>query len=229
LQAEYQLKIYRRISLYLVIFLMTLFAVQPVFAGTAEISQIQVSTQGKYVTVNAKLIEGFNEKILEAIQNGLPMTFKFDIELLRDDLIIDNVIRSRKLSHTVQYDSLKKEYRFTQKGKNVNRKIITRKKTQYKQLMSTLKDIPIVPVYRLNPEEKYYVRVKAELDSRESSSSAIKSLLFFVPFNDFKTSWAESPSITFDPDMIKPDKVATQSKDGEDEEDLNHVIRSFNK
>ena len=229
MQAEYQLKTYRRISLYLVIFLITLFAVQLVFAGTAEISQIQVSTQGKYVTVNAKLIEGFNEKILEAIQNGLPMTFKFEIELLRDDLIIDNVIRSRKLSHTVQYDLLKKEYRFTQKGKNVNRKIITRKKTQYKQLMSTLKDIPIVPVYRLNPEEKYYVRVKAELDSRESSSSAIKSLLFFVPFNDFKTSWAESPSITFDPDMIKPDEVATQSKDGEDEEDLNHVIRSFNK
>ena len=208
---------------------MTLFAVQPVFAESAEISQIQVSTQGKYISVNAKLIDGFDGKILEAIQNGLVMTFNFEIELLRDDLIRDNVIRARKLSHTVHYDSLKKEYRFTQKGKNVNRKIITRKKAQYKSLMSTLENIPIVPVYRLNPEEKYYVRVKAELDSSESSSSAVKSLLFFAPFNDFKTSWAQSPPIAFDPEMIKPDEVTTQSQDGEDEEDLNHVIRSFNK
>ncbi len=229
MQAQYQLKTIRKLSLYLVICLMTLIAVQPVFAESAEISQVQVSTKGKYITVNAKLIEGFNEKILEAIQNGMPMTFNFEIELIRDDLIKDNLIRARKVSHTVQYDSLKKVYRFTQKGKNINRKIITRKKTQYKQLMSTLKDIPITPVYRLNPEEKYYVRVKAELDSSESSSSTIKSLLFFVPFNDFQTSWKQTPSIVIDPDMMKPDEVTAQSRDGGNDKDLNHVIRSFNK
>lgn len=190
---------------------------------------MQVTTQGKFITINAKLIAGFNEKILQAIQNGMSMTFTFDIELLRDDLLRDHLIRARKISHTVQYDSLKKVYRFTQKGKNVNRKIITRKKMQVQELMSTLKDIPIVPVYRLNPEEKYYVRVKAELDSSDSNSTLVKSLFIFVPFNDFTTSWAQTPAIEFDPDMMKPDEVTAQTRDGGNEEDLNHVIRSFNK
>ena len=229
MHAEYQLKTIRRFSLYLVVCVMTLIAVQPVFAEPAEISQVQVSTKGKYITVNAKLIAGFNEKIIQAIQNGMPMTFTFDIELLRDDLIKDNLIRASKVSHTVQYDSLKKVYRFTQKGKNVNRKIITRKKMQYQELMSSLKNIPIAPVYRLNPEKKYYVRVKAELDSSDSNSTLIKSLFFFVPFNDFHTSWVQTPSIAIDPDMMKPDEVSAQSRDGGNEEDLNHVIRSFNK
>jgi hypothetical protein len=203
--------------------------IPPTFAESAKISQMQVATKGKFITINAKLIDGFDEKILEAIQNGMSMTFTFDIELLRDDLIKDNLIRANKVSHTIQYDSLKKVYRFTQKGKNVNRKIITRKKIQIQELMSTLQDIPIAPVYRLNPEEKYYIRVKAKLDSRDSSSTLVKSLFFFVPFNDFTTSWAQTPSIEFESDMIKPDEVTAETRDGGNEEDLNHVIRSFNK
>ena len=190
---------------------------------------MKVAAKGKFITINAKLTEGFDEKILEAIQNGMSMTFTFNIELLRDDLLKDNLIRAKKVSHTVQYDSLKKVYRFTQKGKNVNRKIITRKQTQVQELMSTLKDIPIAPVYRLNPEEKYYVRVKAKLDSSDSDSNLTKSLFFFVPFNDFATSWAKTPSIEFEPDMMKPDEVTAQTRDGGNEEDQNHVIRSFNK
>ena len=172
----------------LVLFLVTVVTSKPAYAESAEISQVQVLTQGKYITVNAQLKEGFNDQIFQAIQNGMPITFNFEIELIRDDLIKDNLIRASTISHTVQYDSLKKVYRFTQKGKNVNRKIITRKKSQYQDLMSTLKDIPITPVYRLNPEEKYYIRVKANLDSEQSPTS-FKPLFFFVPFKDFQTAW----------------------------------------
>ena len=211
----------------LVLFLMTLVTSQPAFAESAKVSQVKVLTQGKYITVSAQLKEGFNDQILEAIQNGMPITFNFEIELIRDDLVKDNLIRASTVSHTVQYDSLKKVYRFTQTGKNANRKIITRKKSQYQDLMSTLKDIPVAPVYRLNPEEKYYIRVKANLDSDQSPTS-FKSLFFFVPFNDFQTAWAQTSPISMDPDMEKPQEVK-HSGDSENEEDLNDVIRSFNK
>ena len=48
--------------------------------------------------------------------------------------------------------------------------------------MMTLKDIPLAPLYKLAPNEQYYVRVKAELEADE----------FFFPFNYllfFRSLW----------------------------------------
>ena len=202
----------------------------PAFADTPAIVNIGVTTKGSYVTMDARLVDGFTGKILEAIESGVPMTFTFQIELRKHtSLWADELIRSNTIHHTVQYDSLKKTYRFSEVGKNVNRKIITRKKSQYKQLMSTLRNIPIAPLYRLDPNEKYYVRAKADLEM-DRFWFPFNYLFFFVPFNDFETSWTETASVTVVPDPDAPDEdFSGNSGDGSTSKGLNHVIRSFNK
>ena len=208
-------------------FMLTMALVSPVSAVSPDVVNIGVGTKGKYVVMNARLIDGFTEKIQEAINNGVPMGFTFEIELRKANTIwMDSLVSSNKVRHRIHFDSLKKIYRFSEFGKNLKRKIITRKKARYQRLMLTLKDIPIAPIYKLDPNEKYYVRVKADLET-DRFWFPFNYILFFVPFSEFETSWAQTSPLNIDPDMeLLKEANAPQKKEGPVSQDL---IRSFNK
>ena len=198
----------------------------PVFADSPNIVNIGVSTKGKYVVMNARLIDGFTEKIMEAIESGVPMGFTFEIELRKENTAwVDSLISSNIVRHKIQFDSLKKAYRFSELGKKVRRKVITRNTSRFKKLMLTLKDIPIAPIYRLDPEEKYYVRVKADLET-DRFWFPFNYIFFFVPFSDFETSWAQSSPLSIDPDLeLSKQTAKSRTRDGKASR---NVIRSFN-
>ena len=208
-------------------FMLTLGLVSPVSAVSPDVVNIGVGTNGKYLVMNARLVDGFTEKILEAIENGVTMGFTFEIELRKDNTLwVDSLVSSNKVRHRVQFDSLKKIYRFSESGKNVKRKIITRKESRYQKLMLTLKDIPIAPIYKLDPNEKYYVRVKADLET-DRFWFPFNYIFFFVPFNAFETSWAQTSPLSIDPDLeLSKQAGGSNKKRGAISRD---VIRSFNK
>ncbi|MEK9629870.1 MAG: DUF4390 domain-containing protein [Nitrospinota bacterium] len=196
------------------------------FSASPNIVNVGVATKGKYVVMNARLIDGFTDKIIEAIESGVPMGFTFEIELRKDNTAwVDSLISSNTVRHKIQYDSLKKAYRFAEIGKNVRRKVITRKTSRYKKLMLTLKDIPIAPIYRLDPNEKYYVRVKADLET-DRFWFPFNYIFFFVPFSDFETSWAQTSPLSIDPDL-ELSKQAAKSR-ARKRKVSRDVIRSFN-
>ena len=208
-------------------FMLTLGLVSPVSAVSPDVVNIGVGTNGKYLVINARLVDGFTEKILEAIENGIPMGFTFEIELRKDNTLwVDSLVSSNKVRHRVQFDSLKKIYRFSESGKNIKRKIITRKESRYQKLMLTLKDIPIAPIYKLDPNEKYYVRVKADLET-DRFWFPFNYIFFFVPFSAFETSWAQTSPLSIDPDLeLSKQAGGSNKKRGAISRD---VIRSFNK
>ena len=210
-----------------VFFILTMGLVSPVSAGSPDVVNIGVGTNGKYVVMNARLVDGFTEKILEAIENGVTMGFTFEIELRKDNTLwVDSLVSSNKVRHRVQFDSLKKIYRFSESGINVKRKIITRKESRYQKLMLTLKDIPIAPIYKLDPNEKYYVRVKADLET-DRFWFPFNYIFFFVPFSAFETSWAQTSPLSIDPDLVLSKQASgSNKKEGAVSRD---VIRSFNK
>lgn len=169
--------------------------------GDATISKVNLTTGKELITLDAELVGAFDEKIREAIESGVAMTFTYEIEFFRQSSGFgDEVVSQNKLTHTVQYDTLKKVYQFSSQGKNVNRKVATKSQEKYQQLMLTLKDVPVAHAFKLDPEEKYYARVKAEMEA-DGLWFPFNYLLFFVPFNEFETSWAQSTplTITMDP------------------------------
>ena len=202
-------------------------SVSPALAESPDVVNIGVGTKGKFVVVNARLLDGFTETIKEAIENGVPMGLTFEIELRQNNTAwVDSLISSNKIRHQVQYDSLKKIYRFSELGKNVRRKKITRKGSRYQQLMLTLQDIPIAPIYKLDPNEKYYVRVKADLET-DRFWFPFNYIFFFVPFSEFETSWAQTSPLAIDPDLelLEQTKNTRKKINSASKE----VIRSFNK
>lgn len=201
-------------------------------AESPALVNIGVGTKGKAVVMNARLVNGFTDSILEAIESGVSMTFTYRIELKQENAIFnDTLISSNTVQHTIKYDSLKKVYRFSEFGKGVKRKIITRNKENYQKLMLRLEDIPIASIRRLDPRKKYYIRVKADLET-DRLWFPFNYLFFFLPFNDFNASWAESSPLSIDPDITLAGEEFdgdTQRQSKKETKGVNPVVRSFNK
>jgi hypothetical protein len=205
------------------------FLLSPAWAEPT-ISKINLNTEKELVSVNAELIDAFNENLLEAIESGVAMTFTYEIELLKQSSVFgDEVVSENKVTHTIQYDTLKKIYQFSSQGKNVSRNVTTKSTEKYQQLMLTLKDIPIAHIFKLDPEEKYYARVKAGMEA-DGLWFPFNYLLFFIPFNEFQTSWTQSTPLTIQVDpAFGMEASQNKSKPAIPAKGVANGIRSFNK
>jgi len=204
------------------------FLLSPAWAKPT-ISKISFNTEKELITLNAELIDAFNEKIKEVIESGVAMTFTYEIELLKQSSIFgDEMVSQNKVTHTIQYDTLRKVYQFSSQGKNVNRKMTTKSMEKYQQLMLTLKDIPISHIFKLDPEEKYYARVKAKMEA-DGLWFPFNYLLFFLPFNEFETSWTQSTPLTLKMDpAFGMEASQKKSKPAIPAKGVANGIRSFN-
>ena len=202
------------------------------WAESPSLVNIGVGTKGKAVVMHARLVDGFTDSIQEAIESGVAMTFTYQIELRQESAVLrDSLVSSNTVQHTIKYDSLKKVYRFSEFGKGVKRKIITRNKENYQKRMLTLENIPIASIRRLDPSERYYIRVKADIET-DRLWFPFNYLFFFLPFNDFNASWAESSPLSIDPDItLAGEKFNgdTQRQSKNASRSVNSVVRSFNK
>jgi hypothetical protein len=193
------------------------------------ITKVSLNTEKELITLDAELIDAFSEKIKEAIESGVPMTFTYEIELRKQSSVFgDEVVSQNIVTQTVQFDTLKKVYQFSSQGKNVNRQISTKSIERYQELMLTLKDIPVAHVFKLDPDEKYYVRVKAEMEA-EGLWFPFNYLLFFVPFNNFETPWTQSTPLTIQMDpAFGVEASQSKSKAAIPAKGVADGIRSFN-
>ena len=212
----------------LVLCLFVLWA-KPVHA-TPIMTDITVDANQNYLIMDAILKDAFSEKLMEVIESGVPMTFTYEIELLqRVSVLADSVVSKNKVTNTVHYDTLKKVFVFTSEGKSVHRKVHTKSLDRYQKLMLTLKNIPVAPLYKLDRDEEYYVRVKAEMETDDGLWFPFNYLLFFVPFNEFETAWAESPPLVLDVDPDFP--LDDSTKNGRSKKThpkvLENATRSF--
>ena len=194
-----------------------------------SIKKVLVNTEKELITLEAQLEDAFSEKILEAIHSGVAITFTFEVELRKQASVFgDDVVSENKIMQTIQYDTLKKVYQFTSQGKNVNRTVSTKENGRYKDLMRTLKDIPIGHTYKLDPEEQYYARVKAKMES-DGLWFPFNYLLFFVPFNEFETAWTQSAPLSLRLDAaFETGNSHKNSKSAIPAQGVANGIRSFN-
>jgi len=202
-------------------------------ASSPTLVNVGVSAEGNQITMSAQMTDGFPEEVLEAVESGVPMTYIFHVELRKNSsLWVDSLVSENIIEHTVHYDSLKKVYRFTEKGKNIRRKLMTRKRDRYQQMMASLASVPIAPIYKLNPDDKYYIRVKADLQI-DRFWFPFNYILFFVPLNDMETDWTKSSLLSIEPNLSGQRQEAFQPKANDkkagNSKALKHVIRTFNR
>lgn len=178
-------------------FIVTLLLIQPIHAESASIANVNIFNTGKRLVLNASLKDGFSEEIVEAINSGVPVGITYTLVLKRKiPLFLDKKIVMRKIKRFVKYDTLKEEYKLIDNNGQRTVTIITNDFDEVLRKMTQLESIHLVSNKRINEKEKYYVRVKAKLNSKRAWFP-FNYILFFMPFLNFDTSWENSSSYTF--------------------------------
>lgn len=154
----------------------------------AQISDIIVTNNQDYLLVYFITKGCFTSEMNKAIQNGIPTTFTFLIELYKPRPFWPNKqLSSLKLHHTIKYDSLRQEYSVTLSERG-NQTFIMKEFSKAQEMMADVSNIQLMPLQALEKNTQYQLRIKAELN-KVRLPLYLHYLLFFVSLWDFETDW----------------------------------------
>jgi hypothetical protein len=173
-------------------FLLLLFLVfsgpRSAWSKQAQITDSIVTNNQGYLLVYFYTKGCFTPDMNKAIQNGIPTTFTFLIELYKPRSLWPNQrLASLKLHHTIKYDSLRDEYSIllSERGNQV---FTVKEFGKAQEMMADVSNIQLIPLQSLERNNQYQVRIKAELN-KIRLPLYLHYILFFVSLWDFETDW----------------------------------------
>ncbi|MHC1743054.1 MAG: DUF4390 domain-containing protein [Syntrophobacteraceae bacterium] len=155
----------------------------------AEIVDVSLERTKGNLEVSFRLHDCFSPKMEEAIRAGIPTTFRFRIvvEKQRRLPLFQSPLVDIVFEHTIKYDRLRDRYR-VQLPEQPERELTTTDFEEAKRSMSSVKDLPLIPLWRLGERSNCQVLLKAEL-SKFYLPLLFRYIFFFVSLWDFETDW----------------------------------------
>lgn len=158
------------------------------YGQDARLENIIVTNTRDYLLLYLTAKDAFPPKIEKAIQSGVPATFTFYIKLYYvRGIWFDKKISEIQATHTIKYNSLKKEY-VVMRSWEGNRSIVVKTLDEAKELMTEIDSLQVVPLSRLEKGQQYQIQAKAQLD-KMTLPFYLHYVLFFVSFWDIETDW----------------------------------------
>lgn len=161
----------------------------PVYALSeqARIKNTLITNNKKELLVYFHVDGCFTPKIEEAVQSGIPTTFIYRIVLYhKSEESLGSKIASKEISHTIKYDTLRKDYTLTMSEKK--EPVVIQEFKAAKEAMSNVDALAMITLDRLDKDKPYFLKVKAELDTIKLPPP-LNYLFFFVSYWDFETAW----------------------------------------
>ena len=159
------------------------------FAQDARLTNITVSNTRDDLLLYLNVEGAFREEMKKAILNGVPATFSFFASLNRvRNFWFDGKIADIEVTHTINYDNLKKEFSIHRSWDGNNNNKVTKSFEEAQRLMTEINSLKIIPLNRLEKGRQYQLRVKAEF-SKKTLPLYLHYVLFFVSLWDFETDW----------------------------------------
>lgn len=155
----------------------------------ASIVDLQVRKETENLQVSFRLQDCFTPKMEEAIRSGVATSFRILVVVEKPEGIgpLRQKVVDLTLERTIKYDSLKAEYRIDLPD-HPDGTFVTGDFDEARRRMSTVQDLSVVPLWRLQKKEPYQLRVKAEL-SKVRLPLFLRYIFFFVSLWDFETNW----------------------------------------
>jgi len=153
-----------------------------------EIKDIIVTTSDNDLLLFATVKNCFTQEMLDGVRNGIPIVFTYHLKLVKtSNNWIDTSLVESSVTHTMTFDSGKKEYRIAfsnQDGKSVT----TGNLEQAKQLMAELNGIKVIALAQLVPAAPYAIHFKVTL-KKGSLPLGMHRVIPFSSLWDFETDW----------------------------------------
>jgi len=153
----------------------------------ARIKNTLITNNRKELLVYFRVDGCFTPKIEEAVQSGILTTFIYRIVLYnKSEDSLGPKIASKEISHTIKYDTLRKDYTVTMSEKK--EPVVLQDFRAAKEVMARVDSFSLTTLDRLEKDTPYFLQVKAELDTIKLPPP-LNYLFFFVSYWDFETAW----------------------------------------
>lgn len=166
--------------------LLALFLFASQARAEARISEIKISLDADRVLASFTLNDGFDRRLSERVDSGLPTSILYRFELSRDrKRWWDQKLKTATLEVVAMYDAVTRDYTVNYKldDKLVESRTVRERKA-LEEAMTTIDQLPVFSLAGLPGEGRLLVKVAADLGSR--------MMLSFIPVT-INTDWKESP------------------------------------
>lgn len=157
-----------------------------------EIQGLSILTAGGQVLVSFRLENGLSPEIRERIDSGLPTSFVYELELMKDRKHWwDRPLQSGRIEVVAMYNAVTHEYLLN--TKHDGRLIRSQTVREVEELERTMTQFASFPAFGVPPGAepgRYLVRARVDL--------GLGAMLGFIPYQR-STPWRESNKIRFLP------------------------------
>ena len=177
----------RTIPILLLTALLLYTPVQAADSKEPTIEDIIITTSSTDLLLFAMVKNCFTEEMLEGVRNGIPLTFRFTIELEKiRSKWFDVTMVKETINHTLSYDAIKETYQIDFSEKN--KPEVTKSQEKAKQLMAELSGLKVIARKELIPDAPYALQIKATL-VENTLPLGMHYILPFTSLWNFETDW----------------------------------------
>jgi len=139
-----------------------------VLSGVVESSEFFIknasfSLHNKVYYMNARIDYNLNDKVLEILHKGVPVTIMLEIEIIRSrDYLWDETISELEQRYVLEYHALTKQYIVHNLNSGARHSLPSLDVAL--SVLGTIVDLPILDKNLLEPDQQYTGRVRAVLD-----------------------------------------------------------------
>jgi len=153
--------------------------------SAAEIVELVPVIRSEGILVSFSVKDAFDEDIAQAIDSGLEVSFRYNIELRRVRRAwLDKKEASRRIQTTVAYDNLTKRYGLTREiDGEIDATELVDNPDAMRRFMTSFESLLLFDVSLMEPNEEYYLRVNGVMRDR--------NLLLLIPW-DVGADWREA-------------------------------------
>jgi hypothetical protein len=168
----------------------------PAAAGAdARLRGLEIRLDGQRVLLDFRLEDGFGREVVERVKSGLPTSFTYEFELLRDrKRWLDRPLDRATLQVIAMFDAVASEYLVNYKldGKLVESRMV-RSLEELQKAMTRFEGVPAFVLEPLPRRWRLLVKVRGLLGSRT---------LFAVVPTRVATDWKESEKFWAPPELM---------------------------
>jgi len=160
--------------------------------GEGRIDRVDVTREGRLVTVSAHLAGGFPPEIADQIQNGVPKDLFYTVTLnRRHRRWFDEELESATVRYQIKYDTLAGRYAIRRVGPDGE--VREEQVADYAEAVRAVSQIEGVHLAlpKDSPDYTHYVSAKAEMRAVELPLY-LDYVLFFIPRLEYETPWART-------------------------------------
>ncbi|GMR24567.1 MAG: hypothetical protein BMS9Abin37_3127 [Acidobacteriota bacterium] len=153
--------------------------------SAAEIVELVPVIRSEGILVSFRVEDAFDEEILQAIESGLEVSFRYNVELRQVRRAwLDKKTASRQIQNTVAYDNLTKRYSLTREiDGEIDATELVDNPDAMRRFMTSFESLLLFDVSFMEPNEEYYLRMNGVMRDR--------NLLLLIPW-DVGADWREA-------------------------------------